>query len=287
MKIRGEYWIRDGHVDFADGDTGDKNHEMIAVDHVCSENLEKVYDYAENLGVGPLPSLASMDEPTEAAQSLLGLVRRKLFEATDPKNNNLPLFKSENEIWAEIGRRCGLDAETLSVMTQSSKSIDPRLYVMRREGWIAVRNNNVELFGYDDKKRKNLISGLEEVLDQEGIEDSDEEIEFNLYDHRTGRSSDHTLADIKETGFRPQSLPSTTYNKPLFVPADKSRLSPKTVDARTRSMVQTSETSFRGWLVENGGLIFRRNWPGLIATGGESQDRLSSAKGRQRTRRSR
>ena len=66
--IRGEYWIQDGRVDFADGDTGDKNHEMIAVNHVCSEHIEKIYDCAEELGVGKLPSLASMDEPTEAAQ---------------------------------------------------------------------------------------------------------------------------------------------------------------------------------------------------------------------------
>ena len=284
--IRGEYWIQDGHVDFADGDAGDKNHEMIAVDHVCSEHVEKIYDYAEKLGLGPLPSLASMDEPTEAAQSILALIRKKLFDTPDPQNNKLPLFKSENEIWAEVGRECGLDLETLSVMMLESKSIDPRLYVMKREGWIAVRNNNVELFGYDERKKRNLISGMEEILDQEGIEDSDEEIEFNLYDHRNGRSSDHTLADIKETGFRPQSLPNTTYNKPLLTPVDKSNLSPKAMDARTRSMAQTSE-GFRNWLEENDALIFRRNWPALIATGEEPQGRLSSAKGRLRTRRSR
>ena len=36
-EIKGEYWIYDGNVDFADGDVGDYNHESIAMSHVFNK----------------------------------------------------------------------------------------------------------------------------------------------------------------------------------------------------------------------------------------------------------
>jgi hypothetical protein len=293
--IRGEYWIQDGQVDFADGDTGDKNHEMIAIEHVCSEHLEAIHNYAKELGISANSLSSLQDEPTESAQWLLELILKNLFTKADPSNPKMPLYKSDVEIWNEIEKNCGMDKEALHVIMSGNYSlhrhsrpqsnIDPRLYVMKKEGWIAVRNDNIELFGFDETKRRNLVGGLEDILDQEGVEDSDEEIEFNLYDHKTGRSSEVRLADLKGSGgFRPQQLPSTTYNKPILIPTDKSRLQPKAVDARTRSLVQTSEgLDFKSWLKEE---MIRRAWPETIATGEGQPDRLSSRKGRQRNRRS-
>lgn len=292
--IRGEYWIQDGRVDFADGDAGDKNHEMIAIEHVCSEHLEAIHNYANELGINTASLSSLQDEPAETVQSLLELILKTLFIKADPSNPKLPLYKNDVEIWSEIEKNCGLDKESLHVMmsgnyslhrhSRSQTNIDPRLYVMKKEGWIAVRNNNIELFGYNEAKKRNLISGLEEILDQEGVEDPDEEIEFNIYDHKTGRSSEVTLADIKGSGgFRPQQLPNTTYNKPMFVSTDKSQLQPKSMDAKTRSLVQTSEgLDFKAWLKEE---IVRRAWPDMIATGEGQPNRLSWRKDRQRSRR--
>ena len=50
-EIRGEYWIQDGYVDFADGDVGDRNHEGIAIDAVMGSYAEEVASLAEELEV--------------------------------------------------------------------------------------------------------------------------------------------------------------------------------------------------------------------------------------------
>lgn len=239
MNIRGEYWIIDGRADFADGDNSDKNHEMIAIEHICSLHLDKIYNYAQKLSIENLPSLMSIevendDQFTHNVQSLLKLISRKLFQQTDPNDPNRPLYKSDTQIWAEIEKNCGLDNEALHIMMSgdqslhrysraTNSSLDPRVYVMRTEGWITVRNNNIELYGLDQKKLKELSSGLDDIIDQETgwaganhEEINDENIEFNLFDVKTNKSIDITLKDIKEKSvFRPQRIPQTTYNRPL------------------------------------------------------------------------
>lgn len=233
MKITGEYWIIDGRADFADGDNSDKNHEMIAIDHVCSEHLEKIYNYAKELELN-IPSLYSLeDEPTESVQSLLGLILKKLFTMTEPNNPGRPLYKSDVEIWREIEKQCGLDDEALHIMMTNNPNLhrysrqvstnDPRLYVMKKEGWIAVRNNNIELYGLDPNKLKEIASGVDSIIEQEtgwaGTESediNDEDVEFNLFDYKNNKSIDLTLKDIKDRSvLRPQRLPQTTYNRPL------------------------------------------------------------------------
>lgn len=286
-RIRGEYWIQGGQVDFADGDTGDRNHEMVAVDHVCSQHLSDIYGFAEELNLERLPSLWSMeDEPASAVWSLMSLIQEKLSENSNGR-------MGEKEIWSEVAKRCGIDDETMAVMMQGSESTDPRLYVMKKYGWIAVRSDNVELFGYDQRKAKELADGLEEILDQEGVEEPDEEIDFSLYDHKTGRTSTVTLADIKEGGgARPQTLPNTTYNRPILAPPDRSKpmgsQSPRYMDLRTKNAMQTSEGNmgFRDWLSENcEPLIVRRSWPFLTGVDEAGPARRSSRRDRRGRRR--
>lgn len=252
-KIRGEYWIVDGRVDFADGDIGDQNHEMVALNAVASDHIDALVDYAEELGVEDMPNT---DEPFPAASELIGSIHFALVEKGVPSVH----------VAGYVVKRLGTNMEVYKMLGGGG---DARLHMMKTDGWIAVRSNNVELYGYDQDKRKSLADGIEDILDQEGVEEPDEDIELSLYDHRTGRSSDVTLADIKGANpMRPKTIPNTTYNTPMQVPRDKSGLNPRTLDARTRSMLQTSEShkGFRAWLVENhGSFMVRRTWPELVA----------------------
>lgn len=278
-KVRGEYWIVDGRVDFADGDVGEQNHEMVALNSVASDHLESLADYAEELGIDASESRWT-DEPFPTATELLGSVHSSLV------GRGIPSVQASTEII----RRLGINMEVYKMLGGGG---DARLYVMREDGWIAVRSNNIELFGYDQSKKESLVSGLEDILDQEGVEDSDEDVEFSLYDHRTKRSSDVTLADLKgASAMRPQTLPSTTYNRPIMIPADRSKpmgsQSPRRVDIATRSAQQTSESGmgFRSWLAENSApLMIRRSWPGQIALGAGEQANPTSRRTRRVRRR--
>jgi hypothetical protein len=256
-KIRGEYWIQDGRVDFADGDVGEQNHEMIALNSIASEHIDGLEEYARELGVDEAELGGIDDEPSQAAYHLLQATHYALLE------RGVDSVKVAE--W--IIKRLGINMEVYKMLGGGG---DPRLYVIRNEGWIAVRSNNIELYGYDANKKRQLSRGLEDILDEEGIEDSDEHIEFSVYDHKTRRSFDATLEDIKNTSSfaRPQQLPNTTYNKLLVASPDKSKpmgsQSPRTIAIQQRQAMQTSEGSmgFKKWLKTNG-LMVRRNWPVL------------------------
>lgn len=271
MDIRGEYWIVDGRAEYADGDNGDKNHEMIAREHVCAENLGKLYNYAKRINVQSLqkgsPAASKVhynsleDDPVEGAKQLL----KDIYTDTMALSivSKTPL--NQVEAWQEIISQSGIERDAFLIMAGGEfggiPSGDSRLYVMKKEGWVAVRNNNIELYGLDQNKLKSISSGLDDVVDQEteGIEEvNDEDIEFNLFDHKNGKSIDVTLKDIKENNiFRPQRLPQTKYNTILFASPDKKGFlgsqSPRALDARSKSLSSTSE-SFKAWFhsVENG-----------------------------------
>lgn len=256
-KIRGEYWIQGGMVDFADGDVGDQNHEMIALNSVAADHLDSLVDYATELNIDTEELGGSDDEPSQAAYHLIQAIYHTLLE-----RGVAPVKISE---W--IIKKLGVNMEVYKLLGGGG---DARLYVMKHDGWIAVRSNNIELFGYDANKKKQISDGIEDILDQEGIEEPDEEIELSVYDHKTNRSFDATLADIKNTSSfaRPQQLPNTTYNKPMFVPPDRSSpmgsQSPKTIGIQQKQAMQTSEgkIGFKKWLdSQTTGFLIRRKWP--------------------------
>lgn len=218
MKIQGEYWIIDGSAEFADGDLGDKNHEIYALEHVCNKHLDSIYNYAKSIGIKNLPSIYSMEEDcVSSIKSLFVLIQNNFGIHPGGSFANLKNF------YSEVERRCGFDRETTLLMLQKNKQ-DPRVYVMKREGWIAVRNNNIELFGLDQDKSNKLYTGLNDIIDQEtgwsGVDDyeiKEEEIEFNLFDYRTNKSIDITLQEIREKKlFKPNTMPQTTYNRPMY-----------------------------------------------------------------------
>jgi hypothetical protein len=255
-KIRGEYWIQGGQVEFADGDVGDQNHEMVALNSIAADHVDRIMDYAQELGLDT-EDLGIHDEPFTSTSELLEAIRYALLERG----------VASIKVAELIIKKLGINMEVYKLLGGGG---DARLYVMKNEGWIAVRSNNIELFGYDANKKGQLSSGIEEILEQESIEEPDDQIEFSVYDHKTNRSFDATLADIKNTNSfaRPQQLPNTTYNKPLFVPADRATpmgsQSPKTIGIQQRQAMQTSEgkIGFKKWLEkEPGGFLIRRKWP--------------------------
>ena len=270
-KIRGEYWIQGGQVEFADGDVGDQNHEMVALNSVAADHLDSLTDYAEELNIDHKEELGGMDDdPSQSARHLLQAIYYTLLEqafGVEFQAMMLDNSVASAKVAEGIVKKLGINMEVYNILGGGG---DARLYVMKHDGWIAVRSNNIELFGYDANKKKQISNGIEEILDQEGIEEPQEEIEFSVYDHKTNRSFDATLADIKNTNSfaRPQQLPNTTYNKPLFVPSDRSgsmgSQSPKTMGIQQRQAMQTSEgiMGFKKWLEKQpGGFLIRRSWP--------------------------
>ena len=204
IKINGEYWIQAGYVNFADGDVGDANHENIAIQHVFYQYAQEIESLAQEYNIEVENSYGDSD-PEHLMQAL-----NNIHEfLTGQKNIN------DKQAWLMIMKELGCNKEAFDVLLGNG---DARLYAMKYENWIAVRSNNVELYGYNAQKQKEIVHGIGEILDQEGHEENDdEEVDLSIYDHKSNKSWNTTLKDLENFSLRPQQMPQTIYNKPLAI----------------------------------------------------------------------
>lgn len=210
VKINGEYWIMDGYTVFADGDIGDYNHEGYATEHVFGAHQEEIYDLADEYDISHEDNRYHDNPNPEELSKLLSEIQEKIVESM-PEDE-----QSESEASAIIMQKLQIDQETLTILYGYG---DAAGYCMRREGWIAVRDNNAELYGWNTNSQKSLASGLDEILSHDGDDDApDELVEINVYDHLTKKSFDVTLAQLKQPNIPvvSPSQPTTTYNRSLY-----------------------------------------------------------------------
>lgn len=205
--LRGEYWIQDGHVEFADGDVGDRNHEGIAISHVLHTFLSTVTNIAEDLEIDVSDIESYDDVDYDNFAKIMSEIIDKLQEThnTDRKQASIDLME-----------QIGCNSAAYQILHGGG---DARLYVMKYENWIAIRENNIELYGYNEQKRGYLQHGLADILESEGIDESvpPEDISFGMHDLKTGRSSYLTLQDIENPApiMRSNQSLQTVRQKPL------------------------------------------------------------------------
>jgi hypothetical protein len=209
--IRGEYWYDGDMLHYADGDIGDQNHEGIAVEHVVSMYVDEIAELAEELELD-FEGISNYDQVyTEDVYSLIQSISEKLQESM-----------SEQEADKYIMNQIGADEETYLILLGFG---DPRLYAMKRLNWIAVRSNNVEVYGYDIQKQKEVADALNEIMDVEhgGQQVDPQQVEVSLYDHKTNRGWYASLAELSEqnVGFRTNQPITSTYNKQFFTSQDR------------------------------------------------------------------
>lgn len=228
-EIRGEYWIIDGFVDFADGDVGDRTHEGIAIDHVVGSYADAVQSVAEELGLEvEVERYGEID--SEAVQQALQQIEEILEERGESSTDNFLMQQLQ----------CDIDA--LSILRGGG---DARQYAIDKSGWIAIRANNVELSGYDANRQREIANAVSEILDQEygGNEIDPSQVDLSIYDHATGKSWYVTLADLEqpEVVARPQQMPTTTYNSGKFAGKIK--------DTEENKYAQPSTSKINPWNV--------------------------------------
>jgi hypothetical protein len=234
-RIRGEYWIQDGHVSFADGDIGDYDHEAIATNHFANKYIDELIDISHNLDLD-IDFHIDQEFPVETVNE----IRNNIIEAVENNKINWEGKRTGENVDNYLMKELQTDTKEYHCIFGHG---DARYLVIEREGWIAVRSNNVEVYDFNNEKKKHLIDGIEEILEAENIDDPDDKIEIYIFDYKTKKSWDLSLEELKNSNsMRPVTLPNTTYNKPLFIPSNKPKLS-KPIDAKTRSIMNTSESA--------------------------------------------
>lgn len=201
MEISGEYWIQDGYVEFADGDVGDKNHEGIAIEAVFSNYQDEIQSLAEKLRM-QVNLHSYYDGPdTEEIQKVLDIIHEKLSRKM-----------SDSQAHNYIMKQLGCDQEAYKILLGSG---DARLYAITHMGWIAIRSNNVEIYGYTKDRQKQIANAIRDIIDNEGRGEDAEDTELSIYDYKSGKSWYASLEDLEqpEVVARLSQRPTTRYNK--------------------------------------------------------------------------
>lgn len=151
--FKGEYWIQDGYVQFADGNVGDLNHEAIVIQHAASQVLS-------DIGI-------DADEP------YLPDMKNKIYEAIQDDLPDEIREKYENiEITIQdclkyYGKNILKNSKFDELVDAAYDRIDVRRFAMREWGWKAIRDNNVDTWNLTSDDLKKISSGLNDAYSNE------------------------------------------------------------------------------------------------------------------------
>jgi hypothetical protein len=180
--IRGEYWLNEGGPEYADGDVGDVNHEMLAESHILGELGNDIYNEWDG-GVQTYSSandmfydaldhdpIGSMEEYIEELQTKYGEDWREVAEYDDYL------------IWLNTHRHT--DPKMKQIQESFAKKEiaglkDARLHVAKEYDWVRVQGPYIQVWEMNDLARKRIRKQLDQIYD---IENSDTGGEYEDYD---------------------------------------------------------------------------------------------------------
>lgn len=165
-ELCGEWWIIDGSATYADGDSGDMNHEMVVIDAM-------IRDLADYCGI-EYSEMADFDE-----------TMRGIYEHCDEADISLE----------QLIDAAGLPNTKMVAACLSGGHVDPREYAMKYWGWKRVVDNNVETWELEESDRNNIVRGLEEIaMELDGT------TEIHLYVYKANKSFSMTIDELAGVG---------------------------------------------------------------------------------------
>lgn len=236
IEIRGEYWIIGNEVQFAEGDD---NHQGIAIRHVYYNFEHEIQELLLHYGIED--DVREYGEINPASiERLINQVIEEVPEST-------------------VMEQLGANKEAFDILLGGG---DARSYCMKYEGWIAVRSNSVELYGFNNSIKKKVGEGIQNIIYEEmDLADDEydpENVYLDLYDNKARKSYNFTLAELlsQETNLAsPVVQQTSTYNKSLPLPNDstentpqisKSKQSPTNINARKSGLIGPGQQLWRG-----------------------------------------
>jgi hypothetical protein len=157
----GEWWIIDGHAEFADADTGEMGHEAIVLDVLRREIAEtfglqwlgEYYDWDEVKQ--ECIRAYFRDQSDEDKEKLL-----KKWEADD-EDEFIGKVPYESNIFDSIAQEEGIEKFKIDV---ADNVTDPRDYGMKELGWKRVANDNIQTWTLTRDDLHSISNGIDDIL---------------------------------------------------------------------------------------------------------------------------
>jgi hypothetical protein len=168
QSVRGEYWIVDGDAEYADGDNGDQNHEMIAEQFMLGQ---LGYDLDDS--GGDTESAQSYDD---ASRMFTNTLNQNDEYASGDFNKYVEYLKSLNQDDEDYDWT--YDAELKDYLLFKNNNSpqaqhvvegfkDPRTFVIQNHGWIRLEGQHVQLWDLTPATLQSLTSGLYSAYDED------------------------------------------------------------------------------------------------------------------------
>ncbi|MGV0949096.1 MAG: hypothetical protein ACOYB3_00180 [Azonexus sp.] len=179
-KIRGEYWIIDGDVMFADGDIGDMNHEAYAIDHARRLILE--YFGGDDA-----------DQFVEDSD-----LRRAVVEFFEENGTPIDPDNWYQEAEMAVKNSATEDIEgTIAALRTAVGQGDAREVAMKYWGWKWCRNENVSTWTFTPDDRRQIVRGLNDIISQEDETGDWTSLEITIGVGATGKRYSMSMEELE------------------------------------------------------------------------------------------
>jgi hypothetical protein len=184
MKLRGEWWIMDGQVEFADGDVSDADHMTHVLDHVSGQFLDALREHVEFRQL--VWELRWLEDSYDLPQLCETINNWADAEMTAGR---LTEEQVEN-IYTVVCEKIGWDEEKFELLIGHSVEgeKDPRNYAIKHLGWIKVAKNTVACWVLDFSTLKRISNGFDSILEEETLNSAD--VLLDITTHSDGRLFD-------------------------------------------------------------------------------------------------
>jgi len=160
--LRGEWWFRDGHADFADGDIGDYNHASMAIESAQGEIssdfssiLQKYRSKLEEMGIWDKVGHAEFMEGEfkEALDAIMD---------ADYGSSHEGIYE---DIVNEITAKHGTDCAKAALREDGDAAITWGL----KKGWVRCHGNYLEVWMLNSAILSSIVDGLYSAYGEEGL----------------------------------------------------------------------------------------------------------------------
>lgn len=248
--LRGEYTYDGSYLKGTNVDVDDSGHEGTAIECLAGsikDDFLSLYDDCGLENYNRYRKDFNNDEyvNVDSLCSLISELEDFLNETDDVnlKNEINQLFTRDKKVIQAV---CG--------------SADPLALAAELHGLVFIRDGRFDLYGWGLDKVKEVVNLANEIIESNSVEDdlSSEDIEIGVYDYKTGKGYNYTLAELKSGNLfkpMPNNLVKAAKIKNFDPLANPQAAIANKEMYRTNRMTQTSESiddlNFMAWFKKN------------------------------------